>query len=229
VRCAHGVLPVPAPATAALLRGVPVYGGDARFGELCTPTGAALLRSLAEEYGAMPEMSVSDIGIGAGSKRLDRPNIIRAFIGQSGGNSANGTIAELVCNIDDMTAEALAFACGELLSNGALDVYSSPAVMKKGRAGIVLTLLCEIRDIDKYARLIFRYTSTNGLRVRRCEKYFLAPGVNSVTTPVGTARLKTAEGFGVKRAKPEYDDAAEIARQAGLSYYGAAEYIKNYL
>ena len=219
VRCAHGVMPVPAPATAALLQGVPVYGGAVQ-GELCTPTGAALLRELAESFGPMPPMALHAAGIGVGTKQFEQANCVRALWGESAdqprGGEANGEICELVCNIDDMTAEALAFAAERLLECGALDVYTQPGTMKKGRPGQVLTVLCAPEREAEFARLLFLHTSTNGLRARRCAKYYLAPGAETAETPWGPVRVKTAEGFGVKHVKPEYEDAARLARERQL-------------
>lgn len=221
VRCAHGVMPVPAPATAALLTGVPIYAGSVD-GELCTPTGAALLVHFADGFGPMPMMAVQRIGIGIGSKAFDRPNCVRAFLGESM-EQGNGAITELVCNLDDMTPEALSFACTRLLELGALDVYTVAGTMKKGRSGHILTVLCEERQEEETARRIFALTTTNGLRVRRCGKYFLTPGQKEIETRWGTVRAKLAEGFGVRRAKPEFDDTAALAREHRLSYQAAAQ------
>ena len=214
VRCAHGIMPVPAPATAALLTGVPTYGGEIR-GELCTPTGAALLTHFAQSFGPMPWMAVEKVGYGVGTRQFEQANCVRAFWGESMEGGA-GEIVELVCNIDDMTGEALAFAAERLLAEGALDVYTLPGTMKKGRPGHVLTVLCQPEKKEDLAKAILRHTTTNGLRVRRCEKYFLTPGSRTVATPWGTVRVKTAEGFGISHAKPEYEDAAALAREKGL-------------
>ena len=140
VRCAHGIMPVPAPATANILEGVPVYGGSVK-GELCTPTGAALLKHFADSFGPMPVMVTERTGIGIGTKTFEQANCIRVFLGETG-EKGNGEITELVCNIDDMTPEALAYACSRLLEQGALDVYTVAGTMKKGRPGHVLTVLC---------------------------------------------------------------------------------------
>ena len=214
VRCAHGVMPVPAPATANLLAGVPTYGGSVQ-GELCTPTGAALLAHFAAQYGPQPVMMVEKVGVGIGTKRFDQANCLRAFWGESA-DSANGEITELVANIDDMTPESLAFAASRLLEAGALDVYTTPGTMKKGRPGHVLTVLCAPDRADALARAVLAQTTTNGLRVRRCGKYFLAPSIDTVQTEWGPVRVKRAEGFGVRHSKPEYEDVARIARENGL-------------
>lgn len=224
VRCAHGVVPVPAPATAALLTGIPTYGGAVQ-GELCTPTGAALLAHFSEAFGPMPTLTVEQVGYGVGSKAFEQANCVRAFLGEEAPSSGgpNGEIVELVCNIDDMTAEALSFACARLLELGALDVYAVPGTMKKGRPGQVLTVLCSPGQEDRLARHILAQTATNGVRVRRCGKYFLTPDLRSVDTPWGPLRIKRAEGFGISHTKPEYDDVAALARANGLPYQSVLE------
>ena len=216
VRCAHGVMPVPAPATANLLAGAPIYGGAVQ-GELCTPTGAALLVHFAQKFGPMPVMSTKAVGVGIGTKQFEQANCVRAFWGETA-EEANGEILELVCNLDDMTPEALSFACARLLEAGALDVYTVPGTMKKGRPGWVLTVLCAPEQEGNLARKILAETTTNGLRVRRCGKYFLAPGAGQAQTQWGPVGLKLAQGFGVSHVKPEFEDAAELARKNGASY-----------
>ena len=214
VRCAHGVMPVPAPATANLLTGVPTYGGGVQ-GELCTPTGAALLTRFADAYGPQPVMAVERVGVGIGTKQFDQANCLRAFLGESI-DDANGEIVELVANLDDMTPEELSFAAARLLEQGALDVYTTPGTMKKGRPGHVLTVLSAPETADALARAVLRQTATNGLRVRRCGKYFLTPSIAAVDTPWGAVRIKQAEGFGIRHQKPEYEDVARIAREQNL-------------
>ena len=216
VRCAHGVMPVPAPATANLLEGIPFYGGEIR-GELCTPTGAALLKHFADSFGPMPMMTTEKTGIGIGTKTFEQANCIRVFLGDTG-ERENGEITELVCNIDDMQPEALAHACSRLLEHGALDVYTLAGNMKKGRPGHVLTVLCRPEDEAALARQIIAETTTNGLRVHRCGKYFLKPGIEKVQTRWGEVRIKTAEGFGIRHSKPEFEDVAELAKKNQIPY-----------
>lgn len=239
VRCAHGVMPVPAPATANLLADVPIYGGAIK-GELCTPTGAALLVHFAKEFGDMPIMRGTSVGIGIGTKEFDAANCVRIFLGDTEEWSlsvpiqnmeesadecaeANGSIAELVCNIDDMTPEALAYAQTRILEKGALDVYAVAGTMKKGRPGWELTVLCGLDRIDETAKNILRETTTNGVRVRICRKYFLKPGSRSVLTSCGMIRLKTAEGFGITHVKPEFRDVAQAASASNVSYRAVYE------
>ena len=204
VRCAHGLLPVPAPATALLLQGVPVYGGSIE-GELCTPTGAALLKHFVQSYGPLPAMTPIASGYGMGTRDFPAANCLRATLGESGGNG--GQVAELCCNIDDMTGEAVAFACEELLAAGALDVWTAPITMKKGRPGVLLTCLCPI----------LRHTTTLGVRRRLCERTTLSRREETVETAMGPLRRKVAQGAGVQRAKWEYEDIAAAARERGLS------------
>ena len=243
VRCAHGIMPVPAPATANLLADVPMYGGSIR-GELCTPTGAALLVHFADSFGDMPVMSKTSVGIGVGTKEFEQANCVRVFLGEAqsmketdetetagettekqfkDAAAGNGRIAELVCNIDDMTPEALAFATARLIELGALDAYTVAGTMKKGRPGWELTVLCETDRTDETAKNIMRETTTNGVRVRICEKYFLTPGIERIHTERGEVRIKTAEGFGIRHEKPEYEDTAACARKAQIPYREAYE------
>lgn len=216
VRCAHGVMPVPAPATANLLKGVPIYGGTIQ-GELCTPTGAALLKTFVQSFGPMLVMETEQVGCGVGTKEFEQANCVRAFLGESREGTV-GEITELVCNIDDMTPEALAFACARLLEAGALDVYTTPGTMKKSRPGWVLTVLCAPDRERELVREIFTQTATNGLRARKCGKYFLTPGAGQVQTQWGPVGVKLARGYGVTHAKPEFEDAAALARANGLPY-----------
>ena len=160
VKCAHGILPVPAPATAYLLRGIPMYGGEIS-GELCTPTGAALLKHFVTEFGKMPPMGVESIGYGMGKKNFPRANCARALLGQT--EEAGDEIAELRCNLDDMTGEDIGFAMEALLAGGALDVFTTPIGMKKSRPGVLLTVLCRPAEQETMAKLLFRHTTTLGV------------------------------------------------------------------
>lgn len=212
--CAHGRLPVPAPATALLLRSAVICAGDVE-GELCTPTGAALLQEFASEYGGMPALRLAAVGVGLGKKEFSAPNCLRAFLGEEAEES---DISELVCSLDDMTPEALAHACGRILESGALDVYTSPCTMKKGRSGQVLTVLCKPSREAALIRAVLAETSTNGLRVRRCARPCLDTEIKTVQTAWGPVRVKIASGYGVCRGKPEFDDVSALARQEGLPF-----------
>ena len=210
VHCAHGLVPVPAPATAHLLEGVPCYGGDIQ-GELCTPTGAALLTTFATRFGPMPPMVLEHTGYGMGKKEFPAANCVRAMLGHT--QDTENEILELVCNLDDMTPEALSFACQRLLEEGALDVYTLPGCMKKGRPGWQLVALCDPAHKDPLTHQVFALTSTTGLRVRTCEKHVLSYTITTRETPYGPVRVKKAQGYGVRRSKPEYEDMARIARE----------------
>lgn len=214
VRCAHGILPVPAPATALLLEGIPIYGGSIR-GELCTPTGAALLRRFVTRFGPLPPMRVEKTGYGMGTKDFEAANCVRAMLGQT--EESAGHILELACNLDDMTPEAVGFAMEQLFAAGALDVYTTPIGMKKNRPGVLLTCMCREDDREAMLRTIFRHTSTLGIRVSVCDRYTLSRRQYAVQTPDGKIRVKESSGWGVLRRKAEFEDLARIARQTGKS------------
>jgi len=214
VRCAHGILPVPAPATAYILRGVPSYGGEIE-GELCTPTGAALLKYFADEFGTMPVMKTEAVGYGMGHKEFSRLNCVRAFWGEN--EDKTDRICELVCNLDDMTGEDIGFAVETLLAAGAADVFTTPISMKKNRPAVMLTVLCREEQREAILPLIFRHTSTIGVREKLCERYVLEREECTVHTKFGDIRVKKSGGYGVTRIKPEYDDISHIAAENGLS------------
>ena len=216
VRCAHGIMPVPAPATANLLTGVPCYCGEIN-GELCTPTGAALLAHFADSFGSMPSLMLEKVGYGVGKKEFPAANCLRAFYGESN-DPQQAQIVELCCHIDDMTAEALAFAGEQLLAQGALDVSASPLTMKQGRAGVNYTVLCKPQDETHIANAILRETTTNGVRATRCAKYILRPSIRTADTSYGPIRIKCADSGDIHHEKPEYDDVAAAARTAGLPF-----------
>jgi uncharacterized protein (TIGR00299 family) protein len=214
VHCAHGVLPVPAPATAHILQNVPMYS-DQTNGELCTPTGAAILKHFVKEFCTMPVMATTKIGYGMGKKEFAKANCVRAFIGSTSGN--NEEVTELVCNLDDMTPEAVSFAQQLLLDAGALDAWTTPIGMKKGRAALSLSCMCHSEIKDKLVSLMFKHTSTLGIRENTCRRYTLHREETTAQTPYGTVRIKTASGFGVKKSKPEYDDVVKIAQERGIA------------
>jgi uncharacterized protein (TIGR00299 family) protein len=220
IRCAHGILPVPAPATAYILQGIPAYS-EQTSGELCTPTGAALLKHFVKEFRAMPLISISKTGYGMGKKDFDKANCVRAFLGEAACVNEKVTgdeeVIELVCNVDDMTPESVAFAQQLLFQEGALDVYTASIGMKKGRVGLSFTCMCAVNDKDKMLPLIFKHTSTLGIREYVCRRHTLQKEQTEVQTKYGPVRIKTARGFGVKKSKPEYEDIAKIAREKNIS------------
>ena len=214
VRCVHGLLPVPAPATALLLTGIPIYGGSIR-GELCTPTGAALLRRFVTKFGPMPMMRLEKTGYGMGTKEFEAANCVRAMLGQT--DAPAEQIAELCCNLDDMTPEAVGFAMEQLLQDGALDVYTTPIGMKKCRPGVLLTVLCRPEDRERLVQQLLRHTTTLGVRMAQLERRTLRRETRTVRTPDGDVRVKTATGFGTAREKAEYDDLVRLARKKGCT------------
>ena len=223
VRAAHGILPVPAPATLRLLTGIPSYGGAIK-GELCTPTGAALLRHFVTEFGAMPGMRVAKAGYGMGTKDfIGALNAVRAFWGESAdaADQANDAIVELRCNLDDMTGEAIAHAAQTLLAAGALDVFTVPVQMKKGRPGVLLTCLCAPAEAERFARLMLAHTTSFGVRKTLCERYILARTFREKQSSLGSVRVKHGEGYGVSKSKPEYADIAALAEKHEISFIEA--------
>ncbi|MFQ8741419.1 MAG: nickel pincer cofactor biosynthesis protein LarC [Clostridium sp.] len=214
VHCAHGILPVPAPATAYILNGVPMYGGAVK-GELCTPTGAALLKHFATRFGDMPVMRTEAIGYGMGKKDFEQANCIRAMLGET--EDAGDSVLQLECNVDDMTAEELGFAMEAILAAGALEVYTVAAGMKKSRPGTLLSVLCHEAEKEKLVRVIFQNTTTIGVREHACSRYTLKRSFETVQTPYGEVQKKISSGYGVTREKYEYEDLARIAREQGMS------------
>ena len=214
VRCAHGILPVPAPATAYILQGVPVYGGSIQ-GELCTPTGAALLKHFVTRFDSMPAMRTRAIGYGMGKKDFPQANCVRAMLGDS--EDRTDSVTELSCNVDDMTAEQIGYAMESLLSQGALDVFTIPVGMKKSRPGTLIRVLCREQDREHMVELLFRHTSTLGIRETMARRYVLDRTLETLSTPYGTVRRKVSTGYGVTRSKLEYEDLARIASEKGMS------------
>lgn len=214
VRCAHGILPVPAPATAHILQGVPTYGGSVQ-GELCTPTGAALLKHFVQAFGPSPVMRVEKIGYGMGKKDFEAANCVRAMLGET--QETGETVVELCCNLDDMTPEALGFAQERLWEAGALDVSTIAVGMKKNRPGVMLICMCREEDREKMLSLLFAHTTTLGVRERLCNRYTLSRSQRTVETEYGPVRVKESAGWGVVREKPEYEDVARIAREKNMT------------
>ena len=216
VRCMHGVLPVPAPATALILEGIPTYGGSVR-GELCTPTGAALLKHFAVRFGDRPLMAVEAIGYGMGKKDFERANCVRAFLGESRGSRER--ITRLECNLDDMTGEEIGFAMEQLFQAGARDVYTQSIGMKKSRPGVLLSVICLPEDADRLAETMMKHTTTLGIRRQDMDRYALERRIVTKETAFGPVRVKEAEGMGTQKQKAEYDDLAALAGENGLSLF----------
>lgn len=284
VKCAHGILPVPAPATAYILKDIPIYSGSIQ-GELCTPTGAALLKHFVTRFDQMPLMTPASTGYGMGTKDFPAANCVRAILGESLAENQDAilgesfaenqpeqpacipaapastatpapatapaseeaaiteTICELSCNVDDMTGEDIAFAIETFLQNGALDAFTVPCTMKKGRPGVLVTVLCKDPDQKQMTKLILQHTTTLGVRsaikkrwiLSRTESETVIPddmlaNVTDPNMPAGsktqelkttgndcTIRSKTSTGFGITRNKYEHDDLEKIARTYGLT------------
>lgn len=242
VKCAHGILPVPAPATAYILKDIPIYSGGIQ-GELCTPTGAALLKHFVTRFDQMPLMTPASTGYGMGTKDFPATNCVRAILGESFAENQPETICELSCNVDDMTGEDIAFAIETFLQNGALDAFTVPCTMKKGRPGVLVTVLCKDPDQKQMTKLILQHTTTLGVRsaikkrwvLSRTESETVIPNdvlanVTAPDMPAGskaqelkttgndcTIRSKTSTGFGITRNKYEHDDLEKIARIYGLT------------
>lgn len=214
VHCMHGILPVPAPATALILNGIPTYGGQVQ-GELCTPTGAALLKHFVSQFGDRPVMTAEAIGYGMGKKDFERANCLRAFLGES--EETLEQIVKLECNLDDMTGEDIGFAMDQLLKAGAKDVYTQALGMKKSRPGVLLSVICLPDDADSLAAVMMKHTTTLGIRRQIMSRYFLSRSIETEETPYGPVRFKTASGMGVQRRKAEYEDLIRLAEQHHLS------------
>ena len=210
VHCMHGILPVPAPATALILKDVPTYGGHIQ-GELCTPTGAALLKHFASRFGDRPIMRTKAIGYGMGKKDFEQANCVRAFLGES--ERQREQITKLECNLDDMTGEDIGFATEQLFQAGAKEVFTQAVGMKKNRPGILLTVLCLTEDADRLAEEMMKHTSTLGIRRQEMSRYVLQRSVETLSISYGEVRMKQASGMGVKRSKPEFEDVAALARK----------------
>ncbi len=216
VKCAHGILPVPAPATLKLLKDAPVYSSGPQV-ELVTPTGAAIVKALATGFGAFPAMRVEKSGYGAGTRDFQgHPNLLRLTVGESveavGAHITRETISVLEANLDDLSPQVLAYAAEKLLAEGALDVFSIPVQMKKGRPGALLTVLCKPEHAEQLTKLIFAETTTLGVRRRDEQRQTLARRWETVQTSWGDVRIKIASMNGsISNYAPEYEDCRALA------------------
>lgn len=224
VKCAHGILPVPAPATAFILRDCPIYGGGIKS-ELCTPTGAALLKHFVSKFGDMPVMKVASIGYGMGKKDFATANCVRVMLGET--QDKDDVIAMLSCNIDDMTAEEIGYAMDRLFECKARDVFTVPVGMKKNRPGVLLNVVCDVKDKEKMAEAVFRYTTTIGIRENIMNRYVLERKIETIDTEYGQIKRKVVAGHGVSRYKYEYDDLAKVAKAKDISISEARKLMDN--
>lgn len=227
-RGAHGQIPLPAPATIALLKGVPVVGSDLDM-ELVTPTGAVLLNSLVQDFGPIPAMTLTSVGYGAGGRDLPIPNLLRLLIGeQAGSNQAKlETLEILETNIDDLNPEFYDYIMARLFEAGALDVFFSPIQMKKNRPATLLRILCRPHQVEALIAILFAETSTLGIRHQTVQRHSLARSLHTVETPYGPVRVKIAYTGGEQtKAAPEYEDCRRLAAAKGIplrEVYRAAE------
>jgi uncharacterized protein (TIGR00299 family) protein len=217
VKGAHGVFPLPAPATAEILRGVP-WRKLGIEGELVTPTGAAIIREIAAEFGPLPAMRVARIGYGAGKSTFEIPNALRVMVGQENPTPQSpGTVAVVETNIDDLNPQFYETAMEKLFAAGALDVFLTPIQMKKNRPGTLLSVICEPAETDAIAAVILAETSTLGVRISRWERICLERRWEEVATEFGTIRIKIGERNGTAiTASPEYEDCKRAAAEYGV-------------
>ena len=213
INCAHGILPVPAPATAELIKGIPVYGSRI-YGELVTPTGAAIITSLAKSFGDCPEIKISAVGYGAGRMDLDQPNALRVLVGETPDKKSRETIYSIETNIDDMNPQIFDNVFEKLFSNGALDVYMTSIIMKKGRPGILLSVLAKENDIKSLSDIILTNTTSLGVRITKHQRRILDRTTKTIGTKYGKVRVK----IGVLNGKtvniqPEYEDCKKLSRK----------------
>jgi uncharacterized protein (TIGR00299 family) protein len=212
VKTEHGILPVPAPATAVLLQGKPIYARGPQI-ELTTPTGAALAVTLASRFGALPAMNISSIGYGAGDRDFtEHPNVLRAMVGESAQAPEAMLVSVIEANIDDSSPQVLGYAMERLMDAGALDASLSPLQMKKNRPGTLLRVIARPEDQERLAQIVLAETSTLGLRIHSAERRVIERHIVQVETPFGAIRVKVAAGGGFA---PEYEDCREIAARTG--------------
>src|SRR3989338_8073231 len=225
VEFSHGKWPVPAPATAEILKGIPVYNNNVEA-ELVTQTGAAIITTLCSNFGEMPTMKLEKIGYGAGSKDLEHPNILRVLFGEIH-NQENEIINVIETNIDNMNPEIYPYVIERLMENGALDTYLTNIIMKKGRPAIKITILSEIKDTDKLCNVIFDETTTLGVRILTAAKKKLERKIKTIKTKYSDVRVKISKSNGeIKNIMPEYEDYAKIAKNKRIPLKKVYEEVK---
>jgi uncharacterized protein (TIGR00299 family) protein len=215
--CTHGTLPIPAPATAEILKNIPTTAGEIES-EHCTPTGAALLKHFVQKFIASPEMVVKTIGYGMGQKEFPILNAVRAFIAQPSTKYSNN-VTEITCNIDDMNGEDIGYVSEILFEKGALDVFTTQVIMKKSRPGVAFTCICPEARKQEFAELILKHTTTFGVRMREFERITLEREITEHDTPYGKVRLKRGylKGYNIDKIKAEYQDIAKLATQNNVT------------
>ena len=225
VKFSHGKFPVPAPATAEILKNVPVYNNNIEA-ELVTPTGAAIITTLASKFGEMPGLKVEKIGYGAGTRDLEQPNVLRVFLGEVN-EVENETTNIVETNIDNMNPEIYPYVIDRLMENGALDAYLTSIIMKKGRPGIKLTVLSKIEDTDRLCNIIFNETTTLGVRIFPASKKKLDREIKTIKTKYGNVRVKISKlNNEAENITPEYEDCVKIARNKKIPLKRVYEEVK---
>ncbi|MBC7189026.1 nickel pincer cofactor biosynthesis protein LarC, partial [Candidatus Aerophobetes bacterium] len=216
VNTSHGILPVPAPATLEILRNVPVYSSTSSS-ELTTPTGAAILKVFSSGYGNIPLMRVEKVGYGAGEKELSFPNVLRILIGEMESSLEEDEVSVIETNIDDMNPQFYGYVAELLFEKGALDVFLTPVYMKKNRPGVVLTVICEKKDEARFLEMIFRETTTLGVRVYHAKRRKLKRETRIIKTSLGEVKVKLGILNGkIVNFSPEYEDCKKIASSRSL-------------
>ena len=226
VKCSHGILPVPSPATAELLKGIPVYGKDVE-GELVTPTGAVLITSLAEKFGEMLQIKIETVGYGAGYKNLPIPNLLRVVIGEKAArletkslkNYEQDKVSLIQANIDDMNPQICGYLFEKLFEGGALDVWFIPIQMKKNRPAVCLSVLAKKRDIDNLCDIIFSESTTIGVRISEVKRKKLSRETKTIKTKYGKVEIKIGRvGKVIKNISPSYDDCRKLAKKLNIPF-----------
>ncbi len=216
VKCEHGILPIPAPATLSLMEGKPIYSSGVER-ELLTPTGAALLATLGSEFGSMPRINVERIGYGAGRDDLPHPNLLRLVVGTSESTSGKETVAVIETNIDDMNPQFYDYVMEKLLAMEVLEVFITPVLMKKNRPGHLLTVICSSEKLPSVAKFLFKETTTLGLRWHEEEREKTDREILPLRTKYGRIRFKWARWEGrIVNLSPEYDDCKRVALERGV-------------
>ena len=216
VEMSHGVFPIPAPATAELLKGIPVYSSGIER-ELTTPTGAAIIATMASSFQALPEMTLSAIGYGAGGWNLDKKaNVLRLLVGEEAQGYDTDEVMLLETNIDDMNPQIYEYLIERLLQAGALDAYLTATIMKKSRPAHILSVVAKVEDLDAIRRLVFKETTTLGIRSSKVTRSILRREIKEVELPYGRVRVKVSRGpDGVSNISPEYEDCKRLALESG--------------
>lgn len=229
INASHGKLPVPAPATAEILKGIPTYQGKTE-GELTTPTGAAIIKYLAKNFGGQPDMIVDKIGYGAGTKEFEIPNVLRLFLGETKSDRNSDIVIELKANIDDSTPEQIGFLCDRLYKENAIDVFLTPVVMKKNRQGTLVTVLCYETDREKIEKTIFLNSTTFGIRRTECNRTILERDFK--TLEIEGIEVKIKRGYLEDRLiteSIEYEDLKKLSEKQNISYNEASKIINKAL